>query len=299
MGSVVRHLSVFAEPTSSHGPAIFNHVLYFTNSSHHVVDVINSCSGVLISRWGVFNHSGSVTGTNSSSLSSPTPLFSHPYGIAFSPSHDRIFIADKSNHRVVVLRRIDGSLEASWGSQGDGLNHFKFPCGLAVSASNNLLYVSDQYNHCVKGLRLTDGAFLQVLGSGKGNGPDQMNGPYGVAVDEKYVYIADTGNHRVLVYNQSDGRAVQQLGEGRGSGENQFDCPSSVSVDAELGLLYVADYNNYRVSVWDTMNGSYVRQWGVMTPNKAKARPDSVVWDNVNRALYVTLPKSVTVCVFE
>eukprot|EP00455_Lapot_gusevi_P011035 TRINITY_DN15070_c0_g1_i3.p1 TRINITY_DN15070_c0_g1~~TRINITY_DN15070_c0_g1_i3.p1 ORF type:complete len:315 (+),score=41.84 TRINITY_DN15070_c0_g1_i3:97-1041(+) len=289
IGSVAHQLSVFDHPTSCSGLAIASGHLYLTDSKHHVLDIIHAVTGTRVARWGTFQQSGQAFPHHS-------PRFNHPLGVAVDEPRGRLYVADSHNHCVVVLRLADGSVEAVWGGQGARKHQFLYPHALALAPAASLLYVVD-YNNCVKAVQVSDGKCVQVLGTGLGKGPDQMDRPQGVAVDNDCVYIVDAGNDRVVVYSQQDGRFLRQLGQGRGVMAGQFIEPMSACVDSRSGLLYVADYYNHRVSVWRISDGSFVRQMDVFTSDKIKAHPLSVMWHAETSVLYVTVADSRTICV--
>eukprot|EP00455_Lapot_gusevi_P047839 TRINITY_DN6534_c0_g1_i1.p1 TRINITY_DN6534_c0_g1~~TRINITY_DN6534_c0_g1_i1.p1 ORF type:complete len:307 (-),score=16.35 TRINITY_DN6534_c0_g1_i1:58-978(-) len=293
IGSTVRHLQVFDCRTSAYGIALTPTRIYVPDYDHHVINIIDRATNSRLAQWGTYDQTG---------LSTPDhpPLFCHPHGVALDDSRNRLYVAEWGNHRIVVLRLTDGSVEAVWGGieAGPARNRFQYPCGLAVDTTTGAVYVGDSDNHCVKVLQPTDGHCVQVFGSGEGSGEDEMSHPQGVALDDECVYIADAGNHRVVVYNRHDGRFLRQIGQGEGTGEQQFQTTFGVSVDKDAGISYATDHDNHRVSVWRTCDGVYMRQWAVCTPKDPEVCPLHVLWDAATRELYVTLFDSDLVSVY-
>ncbi|WP_165395747.1 RICIN domain-containing protein [Streptomyces albidoflavus] len=91
-------------------------------------------------------------------------------------------------------------------------------------------------------------------GEGEPAATAQVNGPYGVTVDDTgTLYFSDYHNHRVRKVT-TDGRVSTVAGTGRaGAGGDggpalsaQLNCPREVAVDAS-GTVYVADCENHRV----------------------------------------------------
>eukprot|EP00455_Lapot_gusevi_P043945 TRINITY_DN5429_c1_g4_i4.p1 TRINITY_DN5429_c1_g4~~TRINITY_DN5429_c1_g4_i4.p1 ORF type:complete len:245 (+),score=44.27 TRINITY_DN5429_c1_g4_i4:32-736(+) len=227
------------------------------------------------------------------------PRFYDPWGVAVDLPRGRLYVTDFSSHSVFGVRLGDGLVESVWGGQDTGEPQLKEPRGLAYCPATDKLYVADHGHDCVKVLRGSDGYCVQVLGTGRGNGRDQMNGPQFVAVDSDRVYISDSCNHRVLVYAKQTGAFLFQMGEGQeGSGDNQFGNPCGVSVDREAGLLYVADSWNHRVCVYRSGDGSHVSRFPVLRTDDSEATPVGVLWDAASRVLYVTLTSSTTMCVY-
>eukprot|EP00455_Lapot_gusevi_P053075 TRINITY_DN8202_c0_g5_i4.p1 TRINITY_DN8202_c0_g5~~TRINITY_DN8202_c0_g5_i4.p1 ORF type:complete len:361 (-),score=46.86 TRINITY_DN8202_c0_g5_i4:9-1010(-) len=288
--SDVRHLAVFDQSSRCYGVAMVSGRLYLSNASQNVVDVVDATTGARLSRFGADSEQNPSPVDQSSQVK-----FSCPWGVAVDEARDRLYVADRDKHRVVVLRLSDGSIEAVWGTVRDRLH---YPAGLALSTSSGLLYVADWGNHCVKGLRVSDGQCAQVLGTGKGSGDHQMNYPQGVAVCGEFVYVADTDNRRVLVYSQQNGRFLRQLVR-RATGEMPLYHPTGLSVDREARLLFVADYEKSRVCVYDTLHGDCLRHFDVVTSDNNPANPLGVMWDATRCMLYVTLFNATLLCTYK
>ncbi len=88
-------------------------------------------------------------------------------------------------------------------------------------------------------------------GNGDGSAADQLDVPYGVAVDGSgNVYVADNFNDRVQQWASGATSGVTVAGgNGNGSAADQLDFPYAVALGAD-GTLYVADTDNNRVQAW-------------------------------------------------
>jgi sugar lactone lactonase YvrE len=88
-------------------------------------------------------------------------------------------------------------------------------------------------------------------GNGAGPAANQLNNPFGVAVDSSgNVYVADTNNNRVQMWAPGATSGVTVAGgNGAGPAANQLNYPLGVGLDSS-GNLYVADANNSRVQEW-------------------------------------------------
>ncbi len=88
-------------------------------------------------------------------------------------------------------------------------------------------------------------------GNGFGSAADQLNSPYGVAVDGSgNVYVADQNNNRVQLWAPGATEGVTVAGgNGLGSAANQLRFPRGVAVDGS-GNVYVTDTFNVRVQLW-------------------------------------------------
>jgi DNA-binding beta-propeller fold protein YncE len=157
-----------------------------------------------------------------------------PYGLAVDPGTNNLYVADRSNNRVLV-----------------------FPA--PISTGESAAQVWGQPN---------------FLSSSFGTGPDLFNAPSGVALDSAHnLYVSDTNNNRALGYaagtpypstspSLSWGRAdpTNFTDAGPPPGEagflgstvsgNEFQGGTGIALDGKGGL-YIADAINNRVLVFD------------------------------------------------
>ena len=69
--------------------------------------------------------------------------FYRPYGIFYDSSTEYIYIADRSNHRIVKTK-IDGTGWTTYGTLGTGVGNFEYPAGIFYDSS--YLYIADWGN---------------------------------------------------------------------------------------------------------------------------------------------------------
>eukprot|EP00455_Lapot_gusevi_P004723 TRINITY_DN1194_c0_g1_i6.p2 TRINITY_DN1194_c0_g1~~TRINITY_DN1194_c0_g1_i6.p2 ORF type:complete len:330 (+),score=59.69 TRINITY_DN1194_c0_g1_i6:2111-3100(+) len=285
----VRHVAVFEQTSYCYGVAVSAGLLYLPIFSHHVVDVLDASCG-RVARWGTFNQSGQA-------IINQPPQFNRPTSVAVDETRGRLYVADSSNHCVVVLRLGDGVVEVVWGSLGSDRHQFQHPRSLAYCAATDQLYVADQYNHCVKVLRGLDGQCLQAIGPGTAPACHSIYHAIGVAVDPHHIYIVDKYS-RVVVYSKHNGEFLFRCGQRCGRGELCFFHPSGVSVDSDAGVMYVADHGNFRICVYRTSDGSYLRHFEVLHADDVKAKPTAVMWDAASGVLHVTTLSSTTISLY-
>ena len=102
--------------------------------------------------------------------------------------------------------------------------------------------------------------YIPVLSLGPGGkSVRELNGPWGVAVNDRdEIAVAEGWNHRVSVFS-SDGTHLRSFGsEGQNNGE--FNQPSGIAFDS-LGNIVVTDCKNHRVQVFDR-NGKFLHRFG-------------------------------------
>lgn len=214
-------------------------------------------------------------GVSASSLSSPEGIFA---------AGGSLFVADSSNHRVLVLDAA-APVAATKVLGQPSVSSNGFNQALAVSAggttnarglalANGELFMAERSRNRVleRSLPLVSGkAPLRILGQ-TDLGISQPNGggvpsastlsaPMGVYVDDARIIVADSGNNRVLIYPRDGLTAGVVLGQtsfdavapnfGGGAHDNTMNAPSAVHYDGTR--LYVADTGNHRVLVWDSL----------------------------------------------
>jgi len=106
---------------------------------------------------------------------------------------------------------------------------------------------------------LNDEEFVDGFGE-VGSGPDQVNSPWGVAVDEEFIYVSDSGNHRIVKKRLDDFSFVAEIGT-YGTGNDQFKTPAGIAVDDTH--LFICDIGNGRVVRRFKADLSYDAQFGV------------------------------------
>ncbi len=104
-----------------------------------------------------------------------------------------LYICDRGNGRIVIMKGLSGDLFTSIGLPGYGMGRFLRPAQLWVDYEERL-YVADSGNNRV--IRIDQNkqpGWSEV---------DGLSEPQGVAVDGTGVYIADTKADRIVVYDE-------------------------------------------------------------------------------------------------
>ena len=109
-------------------------------------------------------------------------------------------------------------------------------------------------------VKLKPRQFRHVLSFGQsGSSVGMLNGPYGVAVNERdEIAVTETGNHRVQVFS-SDGTCLRSFGW-KGNKEGEFNWPSGIAFDKNSCSIVVDSYNQ-RVQSFNEQ-GEYLSQFG-------------------------------------
>ena len=124
-------------------------------------------------------------------------------GLFFNSTENQLYILDTFNYRVLkwTIGTNAATVVAGGNGYGSGLNQFSTAWGgLTVDTLSNV-YISDYNNSRI--LKWPPGAVTgQIVagGNGLGSGANQLNQPYGIAVDAQFtLFVADTGNQRIQV----------------------------------------------------------------------------------------------------
>lgn len=170
--------------------------------------------------------------------------FSYPFGVAVYG--EELFVTDRDNHRVQVLRLRDGVFLRQWGSEGKALGEFDWPRGIAVSG--NQVFVVESHNHRIQVFDL-EGRVLGVIGKG------ELENPIAIAIAGKELFVSDH-KYRVLVFN-THGTLLRQFGsEGEGDGQFSGDV-CGLAICGQLAI--VSDMSN-TIQLFDRW-GRFLRSW--------------------------------------
>ena len=151
--------------------------------------------------------------------------FSNPYGICIGPNN-RIYVADYSNHRIVVFHE-DETFSHIISSSELGIRTL-CPIGLSFDPSGHL-HVTDDSSNTVIVVTL-QGQILRQYG--------QFNRPHGIAIDSSGNSLVVNKHRNSLSIFDPHGNYIHSIGG--------FNHPVGVAV-ASNGSVWVADYANNRL----------------------------------------------------
>ena len=125
-----------------------------------------------------------------------------PAGIAVDPRFEKLYVADRCNHHVLVFNS-DGELVNKIGWKGNGPGQMLFPNGVAITSDNKLV-VSETENNRISVFSCVTGAFLCSFGEAGGD-KGMFILPRHIGINRQgEVIIADEGNQRIQVFNLID-----------------------------------------------------------------------------------------------
>jgi len=94
----------------------------------------------------------------------------------------------------------------------------------------------------------------------RGSDPGMLNGPCGVAVNERdEIAVTDAGNNRIQVFSR-DGTYLRSFGR-KGNNQGQFNFPTGIAFDRKNGNILVANNENHRIQLF-SKQGKYLNQFG-------------------------------------
>ncbi len=122
--------------------------------------------------------------------------FLRPQALAID-KHDRLWVADASNHRIQVfdVSRQQVELVTAWGDPGHAPGQMRYPYDIDFDHQGNVI-VCEFGNHRIQKFT-TDGESLGVWGS-PGRAVGQLHQPWDLCIDRhQRIHVLDSYNHRV------------------------------------------------------------------------------------------------------
>lgn len=188
---------------------------------------------------------------------SESPLY-FPGKVLADARSNRLFIADSTNHRVVITDLEGKKVAIAGAGQPGNLDGsfdkalFNDPQGMALAGDT--LFVADRKNHQLRALDLKALEVKTIAGTGEQGSDRQrggkgratsLNSPWDLHLEGKRLYIAMAGHHQIWVLDLDKDSITPFAGNGRedifdGPLENSsFAQPSGLASDGTT--LYVAD----------------------------------------------------------
>jgi len=204
----------------------------------------------------------------------------------------RVFIADTSNHRVLIFNSIPGANNASanvvvgqpnsytgQANQGGSVGADTLADPRNVFSDGTRLLIADTGNHRVlifNSIPAANNASADVVvgqpdmtsnaANNGGLNAAGLNGPFGLCLGGGRLFVADTSNHRVLIYSPvpaANGAAASLVIGQVDMAHAVFNQPSGAvsaqglrypnTVFYDGSRLFIADSDNFRVLVYHTL----------------------------------------------
>jgi predicted membrane-bound mannosyltransferase/sugar lactone lactonase YvrE len=230
-----------------------NNSLYVADSYNHRIQHLTE-DGAVLQTWGSF--------ADIAAGPAPEGTFNQPWGVAYSPVNEAVYVADTWNHRIQKFTP-DGKFLTMWGYFGQAENPEAFwgPRGIAVDKSGRV-YVTDTGNKRVV-IFNKDGQYLAQFGV-PGSNLGELDEPVGIAVDDiGNIYVVDTWNQRVQVFTPDASfinfTATTSWEISGWYGESLENKPF-IAIDAKQNV-FVTDPEAYRVLEFNSA-GQFIRTWG-------------------------------------
>ena len=170
--------------------------------------------------------------------------FNYPEGIALF-GEDKIYVADRGNHRIQVFQQKNGKYHATFGKKGDKAGQFDSPRDVAIDTKSSRIFVTDSGNFRVQALSL-DGKPLQQFGDRESS--VYLTFPYFITTDpDGFILVTETRPHTVSILSPH-GKLVQQLGT-QGSAPGQFRTPYGICINSK-GEVVITDSSNYCIQIF-------------------------------------------------
>ncbi|CAF1546939.1 unnamed protein product, partial [Rotaria sp. Silwood1] len=169
---------------------------------------------------------------------------SNPWGL-YVDDDQTIYVADRTNHRIVEWKRgaTSGQVVAGGNGQGSGDHQLHNPRDVIIDKERDRLIICDYSNRRVVRWPRRNGTTGETI----------ISNIYcmGLTMDENgSLYVTDYGRDEVRRYRRGESQGTVVAG-GNGSGNrlDQLSFPRYVFVDPDHSV-YVSEWDNHRVMKW-------------------------------------------------
>ncbi len=175
--------------------AIGGVVLITDQGRHRVIKVVRE------NKFIIWQYGNETEGTGFNQLSSPADAVA-------IPDSGLVFICDKGNNRIILVKESDKSI--AWNYGADKLNN---PVDVEYNSSTKEILITDQGNHRVIKVAVNTDSITWQFGTGL---PDSLNDGLNLPSDADFlpngnILICDNGNDRLIEMNKA-GQIVWQFG---------------------------------------------------------------------------------------
>ncbi len=265
--------------------------LFVTDNGNNRVLIWNSiptsnqaAANVVLGQPNFTSSTANNGGIGSGTLNGPAGVYS---------DGTKLFVADYSNHRVLIWNSIPTSNQAaadvvlgqpnftSNTASNGGITSQSLDRPIDVYSNGTRLFVS-VYNHhrvliwnsiptsnqVAADVVLGQPVFTSNTANNGGIGSGTLNNPWGINSDGTRLFVADYNNHRILIWNtlptsnqaaadivlgQPNMTSNQLNNNGVNSKSFAYDYAGAASVYSDGSKIFVADYSNNRVLIWNSI----------------------------------------------
>jgi YVTN family beta-propeller protein len=218
------------------------------------------------------------------SVSETIKGFSAPYGIAFNPNNDLIYVSNYGQFNTTgTVSVINGTTNTIIATIPVGKN----PQAIAYNPANGLFYVANTLSST---LSIINGTSNSLIGSiVVGDFPGKS--PTGIAVNSinNTIYVTNMGSNTVSVINGTSNVVVDNITSGAGG--NLFS-PTGIAYDSDNDNIYVLNRGSDTVSVINGTTNTLIDEISLNA-----IAPSAIVYNTLNNYIYVTNMGSNTVSV--
>ncbi|MDQ3365421.1 MAG: hypothetical protein M3680_08340 [Myxococcota bacterium] len=200
-----------------------------------------------------------------------TASFGTVGGVAIDPASGRIYVAETSAHRVLVITQVDPAAPGTWtiatlanaaGIEGfadgaAGTARLRAPGGLFLDRATGTLYIADTGNHAIRALDVATNTITTVVNTNHRLGFAGDGGPAGAALLFRPtavtrcpggdLFVADTSNNRIRRVDGA-GTITTVLGDGVPASSGEGEPAQTFPVDGPRGLACDARGNLFVTS---------------------------------------------------
>ncbi len=185
-----------------------------------------------------------ITVAGGNGIGSALNQLSDPWSVCVNDDQT-IYVADRSNHRIVEWKSgaVSGQIVAGGNGQGFQDNQLNRPVDVIIDKENDCLIICDYGNKRIVRWPRQNGTTGKTIISNVSC--------WGLTMDSNgYLYVSDVNKHEVRRYGKEDTNGtVVAGGNGRGRNLDQLNGPYYICIDKDHSL-YVSDCNNHRIVKW-------------------------------------------------
>jgi YVTN family beta-propeller protein len=220
--------------------------------------------------------------------------FSAPYGIAFNPDNDLIYVSNYGQFNTTgTVSVINGTTNAIVASIPVGKN----PQAIVYNPANGLVYTANTLSNTLSIINGTNNSLVGSINVGAFPGKN----PKGIVINpiNNTIYVTNMGSNTVSMINGTTNVVVNNITLATGEQEvgvraegTGFFSPVGIAYNSDNGNLYVTNRGSDTISVINGTTNTLVDEIAVNA-----IAPSGIIYNAANNYIYVTNMGSNTVSV--